>query len=53
MSSKESALDSFIDDCFIDEDPLCTINKERSLELVASQLIAELIAEEDDEIRAA
>jgi len=53
MTSRDSALDSFIDDCFINEDPLCSSNEERSLELVASQLIAELIAEDGNKTLAA
>ncbi len=47
MSTRKSPFDDFVDDCFIDEDPLCNISQERSLELVASQLITELLAQDD------
>ena len=48
MTSIGSAFDDFVDDCFIEHDPLCNISSEKSLELVASQLISELIEEEDE-----
>ena len=52
MSLQNSAFDDFVDDCFVEEDPLCDKSREKSLELVASQLIAELISEDDDLIAA-
>ena len=52
MTSPNTAFDDFVDDCFIDQDPLCEASREKSLELVASQLISELVAE-DDELMAA
>ncbi len=53
MPAIESAFDNFVDDCFIDGDPLCDISKEPPLELVASQLISELINEINDDLMAA
>ncbi len=47
MAVKKSPFDDFVDDCFIGEDPLCNISQERSLELVASQLITELLAQDN------
>ena len=52
MTETSTAFDDFVDDCFVENDPICNIEKERSLELVASQLISELLAEEDDTIAA-
>ncbi len=52
MIYSRTAFDDFVDDCFVEEDPICDINSERSLELVASQLISELIEETDDSIAA-
>ena len=52
MSSSNSAFDDFVDDCLIDEDPLCGFNNHKTLELVPSQLISDLVAE-DQEINAA
>ena len=43
MTATDFAFDDFVDDCFIDKDPLCGIPKGKSLELVASQLISELV----------
>ena len=48
MAFTTSSFDDFVDDCFISEDPLCNKSKEHSLELVASQLIAELVSQDDD-----
>ena len=48
MTTTDFAFDDFVDDCFIDEDPLCGASNEKSLELVASQLISELVAEGQD-----
>ncbi len=41
MTSK--ALDDFIDDCFVEKDPICDLHREDSLwlDLYASKLIAE------------
>ena len=50
MRDKSYPFDDFLDDCFLNNDPLCAVSEERSLELVASQLIAELIHEEDQKI---
>ena len=47
-----SAFDDFVDDCFLEEDPLFDASREKSLELVASQLISELVEEDDDLIAA-
>ena len=48
MASNNFAFDDFVDDCFIEEDPICGLNEEKSLELVASTLISELISEDDN-----
>ena len=48
MSSTNFAFDDFVDDCFIEEDPICTLSGEKSLELVASQLISGLVSENED-----
>ena len=53
MSNTESAFSDFVDDCFIDQDPICNKNKEESLELVASDLISQLLSESTDDILAA
>ncbi len=50
MVQNDSALDDFIDDCFIEDDPLCCNRKERSLDLIASQLISEIVTQENDEL---
>ncbi len=52
MLEKNKAFDDFVDDCFIDKDPICNISKNNSLEIVASQLISELV-EQNDEIKVA
>ena len=49
MSERNYAFDDFVDDCFLGEDPLCGLKKERSLQLVASQLLSELIVEDDQQ----
>ena len=43
MNSSDFALDDFIDDCFINDDPLCKKDEKEYLELVASKLIASTI----------
>ena len=48
MSSANFAFDDFVDDCFIEEDPICERRGEKSLELVASQLISELVSENQE-----
>ncbi len=48
MSEENTAFDDFVDDCFIDEDPLCDMSRSNSLELVASKLISELVASDED-----
>ena len=53
MPSADFAFDDFVDDCFVGEDALCDKSKEESLELVASQLISELVADDDDDLIAA
>ncbi len=42
------ALDAFIDDCFVEKDPLCDLSTEKSIELdrFASKLIAEMLEED-------
>ncbi len=52
MLSKDSAFDDFVDDCFIEKDPICDLDGQRSLELVASQLISELLLEQDHDLAA-
>ncbi len=52
MEDKNHAFEDFVDDCFIEKDPLCNISREKSLELVASQLIEELLSSEEDSIAA-
>ena len=44
MSSTNFAFDDFVDDCFIEEDPICELRGEMSLESVASQIISELVS---------
>ncbi len=53
MTVTSSAFDDFVDDCFVQNDPICNKEKEKSLELVASQLISELLEGEEDEAIAA
>ena len=53
MNSINSAFDDFVDDCFLEEDPLCNKSREESLELVASQLISELVSQDEDDTLAA
>jgi len=48
MSSANFAFDDFVDDCFIEEDPICARRGETSLELVSSQLISELVSENQE-----
>ena len=48
MPSNTAAFDDFVDDCFLDEDPLCNVSRDKSLELVASQLISELVLKDED-----
>ena len=48
MATNNFAFDDFVDDCFIEEDPICELKGEKSLELVASTLISELISEDDN-----
>ena len=50
MISSNRAFDDFVDDCFVEKDPISNINSERSLELIASQLISEVIEETKDSI---
>ncbi|WP_320674160.1 hypothetical protein [Prochlorococcus sp. MIT 1341] len=50
MKRNDNALDAFIDDCFLDEDPICSNPNERSLELIASRLISELVPENNDDL---
>ena len=52
MLEENTAFDDFVDDCFIEEDPICGLNGEKSLELVASTLISELISEDDNTMAA-
>ncbi len=49
MLQTNDAFEDFVDDCFIDDDPICNINRERSLELAASKIISELLTEEEKE----
>ena len=44
------AFDDFLDDCFIDGDPLCVLKQEKSSELLASQIISEPVAVKDQNI---
>ncbi len=48
MDRTHEAFRDFVDDCFVDEDPLCNLRRDKSLELVPSQLISEIIQEEGD-----
>ena len=48
MSSSTFAFDDFVDHCFIEEDPICERRGENSLVLVASQLISELVSENQE-----
>ncbi|WP_269622418.1 hypothetical protein [Prochlorococcus marinus] len=47
MTSK--AFDAFIEDCFLNNDPICDLRREDSLELdrYASKLLAEMISTQD------
>lgn len=49
MTEKSSAFDAFIDDCFLDEDPICNKVRSDSLDLIGSKLISELVSNKDDE----
>ncbi len=60
MNKSDAALDAFLDDCYVDEDPICKIIKqqgidnsksEKGLELVASQIIIGII-EKDNQMAA-
>ena len=53
MQLDNPAFDDFVDDCFIDKDPLCDISREKSIELIASQIIEELVLSNDRESAAA
>ena len=53
MPDPNCAYDAFVDDCFVGEDALCDKSREASLELVASQLIAELVSDEGEDFLAA
>ena len=46
MTTAINAFDDFVDDCFINEDPLCNKTTEDSLEIIASQIISELVSED-------
>jgi len=48
MSATNFAFDDFVDDCFIAEDPICEWRGEKSLELLASPLISELVSENQE-----
>ena len=50
MSTTNSPFDDFVDDCFLDEDPLCNKSRDESLEIIASQLIAELFTEDEEKM---
>ena len=47
MENLNEAFDDFIDDCFIGSDPICNQELDPSLEIVASQLISEVISADD------
>ena len=49
MNNSDSVFDDFVDDCFLEEDPLCNRDSKESLELSASKLISELLAGEEEE----
>ncbi len=53
MDSQQTAFDDFVDDCYIEDDPICSKNNQKSLEVITSQLITELLTEEDNGILAA
>ncbi len=53
MTDTSTAFDDFVDDCFVKNDPICNVEKEKSLELVASRLISELLTAEEDDVIAA
>ena len=52
MSTLHSPFDDFVDDCFLEEDPLCNKSREQSLELIASQLISGLVTEDEEQMAA-
>ncbi|KGG13394.1 MULTISPECIES: hypothetical protein [Prochlorococcus] len=45
------AFDAFIDDCFVEKDPICDLRKEDSIELdlYASKLITEMLAKSQED----
>ena len=48
MSPIDFAFDDFVDDCFIEQDPICGLRDEMSPESVASKLISGLVSEPED-----
>ena len=48
MEKTSEAFDDFVDDCFLDEDPLCDLSRKESVETVTSQLIVEMMAEDGE-----
>ena len=48
MDKTHEAFCDFVDDCFVNEDPLWNVNRDKSLDLISSQLISEIIQEEGE-----
>ena len=48
MDKNHEAFCDFVDDCFGDEDPLSNLSKDKSWDLVPSQLISEMMQEEGE-----
>jgi len=49
MQLENPAFDDFVDDCFIDKDPLCNLSREKSIELIPSQIIEQLVRSDDQD----
>ena len=52
MSIDNSALEKVINDCSLEEDTHFNKHRKDSLELIASQIISELVVEDDERIAA-
>ena len=47
MALNDYAFDDFVEDCIIQGNSLCEPKNEKSLELVASQILSSLVSEND------
>ncbi len=48
MDKISDAFDDFIDDCFIDDDPLCNLSIDNASEVVPSQIISAMFEAEGE-----